>query len=82
MDSIDITDSAFSLGISDVNRITNICLTSDYTLFIYIGVAILIAFIFMFVYKFYMNKQKRSQPLDCDGGFCTINESRHANNNQ
>jgi hypothetical protein len=76
MDSIDITDSAFSLGIPDVNTIVSTGeTTSDYTIFIYIGVAIVLAFIAMFVYKFYMNKQKKS---DCDGGFCTINENTHS----
>lgn len=81
MDSIDITDSAFSLGIHDVNTIINTeGMSSDYTVFIYIGAAILVAFIAMFIYKFYMNKQKDKQ-LDCESGFCTINGSQHTTNN-
>lgn len=81
MDSIDITDSAFSLGIPDANTIIKTGGSSlDYTIFIYIGAAILVLFIYMFVYKFYMNQQKDKQ-LDCEGGFCTINESQHTNNN-
>ena len=81
MDSIDITDSAFSLGIPDVNTIINAGgATSDYTMFIYIGAAILVAFIAMFVYKFYMKKQKSSQQPECDGGFCTMNNIPPATN--
>jgi hypothetical protein len=71
MDSIDITDSTFSLGITQGNNSEG-C-NSDYTMFIYIGAGILVLFIYMFVYKFYMNKQKGSQQLECDGGFCTMN---------
>ena len=76
MDSIDITDSAFSLGIPDVNDI--IAMDGgfkDYTMFIYIGAAILIAIIGMFVYKFYINKKANgNQQLDCEGGFCTMGD--------
>ena len=81
MDSIDITDSAFSLGIQDVNTIINTGgAISDYTMFIYIGAAILVAFIAMFVYKFYMNKRKSSEQPECDGGFCTMNNNSSTNN--
>jgi hypothetical protein len=74
MDAIDITDSAFSLGLPDVN---DVIATGgglkDYTMFIYIGIAILVAFIGTFVYKFYMNKKKvDNEQLDCEGGFCTM----------
>ena len=56
MDAIDITDSAFCLGLSDANNvISGGDGLKDYTIFIYIGAAILVAFIGMFVYKFYMN---------------------------
>lgn len=72
MDSIDITDSAFSLGIPDVNAVISTGGgLNDYTMFIYIGAAILVAFIAMFVYKFYNNKQFADDShLDCPGGFC------------
>jgi hypothetical protein len=77
MDSIDITDSAFSLEIPGVNNIihTGGNLT-DNTMFIYIGAAILVAFIGMFVYKFYMNKrtENANKNLDCEGGFCNMND--------
>ncbi len=77
MDSIDITDSAFSLGISDVNTVISTGGGSnDNTMFIYIGAAILVAFIGMFVYKFYINKQNENanKNLDCEGGFCNMND--------
>jgi len=75
MDTIDITDSAFSLDIPDTNEIISMDgIMKDYTMFIYIGAAILVAFIGMFVYKFYMNKKvNENQELDCEGGFCTMN---------
>jgi hypothetical protein len=76
MESIDITDSAFDLGIPNVNTVITTCSTnSDYAMFIYIGAAILIAFIAMFVYKLYSNKYKKSEQVDCDGGFCTMSDS-------
>jgi phosphotransferase system glucose/maltose/N-acetylglucosamine-specific IIC component len=74
MDSIDITDSSFYLGIPDISGGNGN--TTDHTIFIYIGIAILVAFIFMFTYKFYMNK-KTSTEVDCEGGFCTMNNSQH-----
>jgi hypothetical protein len=76
MDDIDITDSAFSLGIADTNDvITTGGGLNDYTMFIYIGSAILIAIIGMFVYKFYINKKANdNQQLDCEGGFCTMGD--------
>ena len=76
MDAIDITDSAFSLGIPDTNNvITTGGGFQDYTMFIYIGAAILVAFIGLFVYKFCMNKKVNdNQELDCEGGFCTMGD--------
>lgn len=76
MDSIDITDSAFTLNIPRVNELIN-TETTDYTMFIYIGVAILVAFIAMFIYKFYQNKNtsQDSSEIDCTGGFCTMDSS-------
>lgn len=77
MDSIDITDSAFSLGIPDVNNVINADGNlTDYTMFIYIGAAILVAFIGLFVWKFYINKNaNEAQEEDCSGGFCTMSSS-------
>lgn len=75
INSIDITDSAFSLDVPDVNTIVSGGggSTTDYTMFIYIGAAILVVFIAMLIYKFYQNKQKNSESeLDCPGGFCTM----------
>ena len=75
MDAIDITDSAFSLGVTDVNQIVGGSSTTDYTMFIYIGAAILVIFIGMLIYKFYQNKKNNeSMQLDCQGGFCTMGD--------
>lgn len=85
MDSIDIdiADPAFSLGIGGVNDvITSNIDMSDYTMFIYIGAAILVAVIGMFIYKFYVTKQNsENKSLDCEGGFCTMGQ-RPINANQ
>ena len=76
MDAIDITDSAFSLDFPNTNDIITMDGDmKDYTMFIYIGAAILVAFIGMFVYKLYMNKKvNENQELDCEGGFCTMGD--------
>ena len=77
MDSIDITDSAFSLD--NISAGGN---TTDYTLYIYIGAVILLALVGMFVYKFYMNKRNTgNDESDCPGGFCTMNNVPTNNNN-
>lgn len=72
MDAIDITDSAFALDAPGVNSILSGDSSSftDYTMFIYIGAAILVIIIAMFIYKFYQNK--KNQQEDCEGGFCTM----------
>ena len=72
MDSIDITDSVFSLDVSQVignniNGETNY----DYTMYIYIGSAVLIILIGIFIYRYYKNKQNEE---DCTGGFCSTME--------
>lgn len=77
MDSIDITDSAFSLDVPDINEVitTGGGISSDmkdYTMFIYIGAAILVVIIGMFIYKFYQNKKNKEVQFDCEGGFCTM----------
>ena len=75
MDGIDITDSAFALDVPSVDSI----LTgggdgsTDYTMFMYIGAAILIVIIGLFIYKFYQNKNSEQQE-DCPGGFCTMDD--------
>lgn len=73
MDNIDITDSAFSLAVPDLNNIISSgeSIITDYTMFIYIGAAILIAIISMLIYKFYQNK-RNNQDETCSGGFCTM----------
>ena len=72
MESIDITDSVFSLDVSQVignniNGETNY----DYTMYIYIGLAVLIIIIGIFIYRYYKNKQNEE---DCTGGFCSTME--------
>lgn len=80
MDSIDITDSAFSLGMPDLDQVISSGGSSsfgDYNTFIYVGGAILIIFICMLVYRYYQNKkasQMNSDTEDCPGGFCTMNQ--------
>jgi len=73
MDGIDITDSAFSLDVPGIDSIvaTGGSNSTYYSIFIYIGVAILAAMIGMFVYKYYQNKNSK-QEEDCSGGFCTM----------
>ena len=75
MDNIDITDSAFSLDIPNINNVVASDIggsSNDYTMFIYIGAAILVALIGMFIYKFYQNKQRNNDNMDCTGGFCNM----------
>ena len=77
MDSIDITDSTFSLNVPDLNKAIDSSIgggTNDYTMYIYIGAAILVAIIGMFIFKFYQNKNKSQNNQDCPGGFCTMEQ--------
>jgi hypothetical protein len=73
MDGIDITDSAFALDVPNVDSILTAGGdgSTDYTMFMYIGFAILLL-IGLFIYKFYQNKN--SEQEDCPGGFCTMDE--------
>ena len=80
MDAIDITDSAFSLEMPGVNEVISVNGMKDYTMFIYIGAAIVVVFISMFIYKFYMNKATLNQ-MDCSGGFCTMSNNTDCNVN-
>jgi hypothetical protein len=71
MDSIDIVDPAFTIQMPNISE--TFVGSNDYTMYIYIGAAILIAIIGMFIHKFYVNKQTRENNEDCEGGFCTMN---------
>jgi hypothetical protein len=82
MDSIDITDSAFSLEVPNVNEVVNEVVIqdmtggkSDYTMFMYIGIAILLGLIGMVIYKYYQNKKNNQSEQDCPGGFCSMNQN-------
>jgi len=78
MDSIDITDSVFSLDVPDLNQVVgsvDSVISNDYTMYIYIGVAILVIIIGMFIFKFYQNKKREQGLDDCEGGFCTMNKN-------
>ena len=75
-----IVDAAFSLEMPDVNNVSvnNVSVgdgLKDYTMFIYIGAAILVVFIGVFLYKSYVNKRLNNdnKVMDCEGGFCTMN---------
>lgn len=78
MDAIDITDSAFSLDGPIVNPVNASDSFTDYTMFIYIGVAIVVSFITIFVYKYYNTKSSRTNDseLDCPAGFCNMDVER------
>ena len=79
MDSIDITSSEFSLGnfpdfkesLSSSNIGGD---NSDNTMYIYIGIAILVLFVSIFIYKIYIKKQKhvsfQDKLDDCYGDVC------------
>lgn len=83
MDSIDITDSAFSLDVSDVvgdiigssNMDTN-----DYTMYLYIGAAILVIIIGTYIFNIYkknrLNNNDNNDNIDCTAGFCMMNQQR------
>ena len=78
MDSIDITDSAFSLDVPNLNQVIDSVdgvVSNDYTMYIYIGVAILVIVVGMFIFKFYQNKKREQSGDDCEGGFCTMNQN-------
>jgi hypothetical protein len=82
IDSIDITDSAFSLDVPTIATAGSDSPT-DYTMFIYIGVAVIVLTVGFFIYKTYRNKQNKMVE-DCSGGFCNMNsgynESQEINN--
>lgn len=83
MDSIDITDSAFSLEAPTLPETLNFSgnLSSDYTSIFYIGIGILIL-VGLFYFGYYKSKKNGhnnnndiNDNLDCSGGFCTMNQS-------
>ena len=80
MDSIDITSPEFSLGnITEINHVVSDAISlgdnlSDYTMYIYLGIFILLLIIVSFVYKVYFHREKKvtfQDNLDeCYGGIC------------
>ena len=81
MDNIDITSSEFSLGgFPDLKNIMSSDTTGnngeslDYTMYIYIAIAIVVLVISFFIYKFYITKQKhvtfQDKLDDCYGDVC------------
>jgi hypothetical protein len=90
MDSIDITDTDFSLEINDMN-INQVNSNTDIIGgsgsgsgfdwgsinqdYIYIGIIILLGLIGLFVFNYYQSKKNNQKELDCPGGFCTINQN-------
>ena len=85
MNSIDITDSVFSLDVPDLNNVVdnvNNVVNNDYTMYIYIGIATLVIIIGTFIFKYYQNEKSKQDVNDCEGGFCTMNENPHQNPHQ
>jgi hypothetical protein len=85
MDNIDITSSEFSLGgFPDLKNIMSSDTNSnnseplDYTMYMYIGIAILAIVGGYFIYKFYFSKSRHVHfnegEMDCPGGFCTMGQ--------
>lgn len=87
MDNIDITSSEFSLGnFPDFKNIMSSSDTNgnngespDYTIYIYIAVALLAIIGGYFIYKFYFSKSRHvhfneADVMDCPGGFCTMGQ--------
>lgn len=78
MDSIDITDSAFSLADGlNTNVISNTLEgTSKFSTIIYSCIAIILGLGALIYFKFYYNKK---DVIDCTGGFCTMDENDSSN---
>ena len=82
MDSIDITDSAFSLDFTD-NKVLSSdiggSVQTDYMTYIYIGLAALIILGGVYIFKMYQNNKNKvvlnDESMDCPGGFCMPNTS-------
>ena len=78
MEHIDITNEEFSLGnIPYLNEVISNTMSSDlsdYTMYIYIAIAIVVLVISFFIYKFYITKQKhvtfQDKLDDCYGDVC------------
>lgn len=85
MDCIDITDSAFSLDAPNMNNMLTSTgggsSTNDY-MFLYIGIAILVALGGMYIFRVYKNKkngESNENYMDCEGGFCMMNQNINSN---
>jgi hypothetical protein len=76
MDSIDVTDSVFSLNVPDLNNCVDDVVNNGYTSYIYIGIFILVV-IGIFAFKYYQNRKSKQYVNDCEGGFCTMNENQN-----
>lgn len=85
MDSIDIIDPAFSLDSNDIIGESKTSLIPDFGIekynynLIYIGIAAILFLVGLFVFKYYQNRKNNNinkNNLDCEGGFCTINQSQ------
>lgn len=83
MDSIDVTDSVFSLNVPDLNKVVDgvdDVVNNGYTSYIYIGIFILVV-IGIFAFKYYQNRKSKQYVNDCEGGFCTMNENPQTHEN-
>ena len=76
MDSIDITDSMFSLNnpIFCIGGDHGLCDENNIPICIYVGLVILLFIIGMLIYKFYNNKENSG--LDCPIGFFNMNDEK------
>lgn len=70
MDSIDITDSEFSLNVPQLNSFKGV---GDDVNYIYIGIAVVLLLVGVFAYNYFSAKSKHvTFKDDCEGGFCTM----------
>jgi hypothetical protein len=78
---IDITDSNFALDVPGLEQVisNNTGDGDDYTMYIYIGSAVLAIIIGIFLFqkfsKFSQDKNSEQSREDCPGGFCTMNQN-------
>ena len=86
MESIVISDPAFSL---ETDALLGGGSGDNYTIFLYIGLAVLAGFIAFFAHKYYKNKHNNNLyteagQLDCEGGFCNMRDrpNQHQVHNQ
>ena len=78
MDSIDITDSAFSLNIPDGNEINEISLIgysfNEYTIYIYAGIISLVILGCFYLFYFQNKKKEQHKVLDYTTEFSQIHK--------